>query len=109
MFFFASARTAEAREGEGGGEGRGREGGRREGREMRSRGCPSPRGRLAASARTWASARTHLVLPQVTSKRTLQCVQVTDAPTAIVRSSVRPSVRKRPRDNHAPKAIVELQ
>jgi hypothetical protein len=39
------------------------------------------------------------VLPQVTSKRTLQCVQVTDAPAAIVRSSVRPSVRKRPRDN----------
>jgi hypothetical protein len=31
------------------------------------------------------------VLSQVTSKRTLQCVQVTDAPAAIVRSSVRPS------------------
>jgi hypothetical protein len=45
-------------------------------------------------------ARTHpcvradaAVLPQVTSKKTLQCVQVTDAPTAIVQSSVRPSVR----------------
>jgi hypothetical protein len=37
------------------------------------------------------SARTRLVLSQVTSKRTLQCVQVTDAPTAIVRSFVRPS------------------
>jgi hypothetical protein len=46
-----------------------------------------------------ASARTHLVLPHVTSKRMLQCVQVTDAPAAIVRSSVRPFVRKRPRDN----------
>jgi hypothetical protein len=40
-----------------------------------------------------ASARTYLVLSQVTSKRTLQCVQVTDAPAAIVRSSVDLSVR----------------
>jgi hypothetical protein len=37
------------------------------------------------------------VLPQVTSKRTLQCVQVTDAPAAFVR----PSVHYRPRDNPA--------
>jgi hypothetical protein len=57
-----------------------------------------PRGRWATSARTHCriradasvSARTHLVLSQVTSKRTLQCVEVTDAPVAIVRSSVRP-------------------
>jgi hypothetical protein len=71
-----------------------------------------PRGRIVSSARTSscpcgcmvAVARTRFVLPQVTSKRTLQCIQVTDAPAAIVRSSVRPSVRpfirKRPRDNH---------
>jgi hypothetical protein len=45
------------------------------------------------------SARTRLFYPHVTSKRTLQCIQVTDAPAAIIRSSVRPSVRKRPRDN----------
>jgi hypothetical protein len=37
------------------------------------------------------SARTLVFYPQVTSKRTLQSVQVTDAPAAIVRSSVRPS------------------
>jgi hypothetical protein len=49
---------------------------------------------MFASARTQASVRADAaVLPQVTSKRTLQCVQVTDAPAAIVRSSVRPSVR----------------
>jgi hypothetical protein len=41
------------------------------------------------------------VLSQVTSKRTLQCVQVTDAPAAIVRPSVRPFVRYCPRDNPA--------
>jgi hypothetical protein len=51
-----------------------------------------------------ASVRTHVgvradgsVLPQVTSQRTLQYVQVTDAPAAIVR----PSVRYRPCDNPA--------
>jgi hypothetical protein len=48
------------------------------------------------------SARTRTVLSQVTSKRTLQCVQVTDAPVAIVR----PSVQKRPRDN--PDLVVAL-
>jgi hypothetical protein len=53
------------------------------------------------------SARTHLVLPQVTSKRTLQCVQVPDAPAAIVRSFVRPSIRKRPRDNHGSYAFKD--
>jgi hypothetical protein len=42
------------------------------------------------------SARTRLVLFQVTSKRTLQCVQVTDAPAAIVGLSI----WKHPRDNH---------
>jgi hypothetical protein len=64
--------------------------------------CPSTR----TLVRVRADAA---VLPQVTSKRTLQCVQVTDAPAAIVRlsvrpsdcPSVRPSVRKRPRDNPA--------
>jgi hypothetical protein len=39
----------------------------------------------------WRVRADAAVLPQVTSKRTLQCVQVTDAPAAIVRSSVRPS------------------
>jgi hypothetical protein len=58
-------RTAERREGEGGGEGRGGEGGRGEGREMRPRGRPCPHGRWASSART------SLVLSQVTSKKTL--------------------------------------
>jgi hypothetical protein len=38
-----------------------------------------------------ASARTLLFYPQVTSKRTLQCVQVTDAPAAIIRLFVHPS------------------
>jgi hypothetical protein len=62
---------------------------------MRPRGRPCSRGRMVASALT------RLVLPQVTSKRTLQCAQVTDAPTAIVRSSV----RKRPRDNPGKSAL----
>jgi hypothetical protein len=43
-----------------------------------------PRGRMVMSARL------HLVLPQVTSKRAVQCVQVTDAPRP---SSDRPSIR----------------
>jgi hypothetical protein len=70
----------------GGGEGRGGEGERGEGREVR------PRGR-------------ECFLPQVTSKRTLQCVQVTDAPTAIVR----PSVCHRPRDNPATMACPNFK
>jgi hypothetical protein len=84
--------------------------------------------RMPISARTRlvgadasASARAHRrfrtdgsVLPQVTSKRTLQCVQVTDAPAAIVRSSVRSSARYRPRDNpvlhyiHLPRGFHHL-
>jgi hypothetical protein len=47
----------------------------------------------------YTSARTHVhvradasVLSQVTSIKTLQCIQVTDAPAAIVRPSGRPSV-----------------
>jgi hypothetical protein len=71
---------------------------------MRLCGRPCPCGRWAASARMHpsvranmgASARTRLVLPQVTLKRMLQCVQVTDAPEGMVRSFV----EKRPRDNH---------
>jgi hypothetical protein len=55
------------------------------------RGHERPRGRMVASARM------RLVLSQVISKSTLQCVQVTDAPAAIVRLSI----RKRPRDNHS--------
>jgi hypothetical protein len=51
--------------------------------------------RVDASASGWMRT----VLPQVTSIRTLQCVQVTDAPAAIVWPSGRPSVRKRPRNN----------
>jgi hypothetical protein len=76
FIFFVSARTAEGREGEGGGEGREGEG--RGGRCVRADAVLRPRERMVASART------DLVLPQVTSKRTLQCVQVTDAPMAIV-------------------------
>jgi hypothetical protein len=53
----------------------------------------SPLASMAWTLPVRADAR---VLPQVTSKKTLQCVQLTDAPAAIVR----PSVRKRPRDNH---------
>jgi hypothetical protein len=60
-----------------------------DGRELR------PRGRWGASARTHHVRADASVLPQVTSKKTLQCVQVTDAPAAIFR----PSIRKRPRDN----------
>jgi hypothetical protein len=41
--------------------------------------------------RVFSSVRTRTILFQVTSKMTLQCVQVTDAPAAIVRPSVRPS------------------
>jgi hypothetical protein len=79
-----------------------------EGREVR------PRSRACLCGRNNASSRTHVrvladasVLPQVTSKRTLQCVQVTDAPAAIVQLTVRlsvryrPFVRYRPRDNPA--------
>jgi hypothetical protein len=84
---------------------------------MRPHGRPCPRGRWAASARTHpsvhtdalVSARMDLVLSLVTSKRTLQCVQVTDAPAAIVRSSIRPSVQKRPRDNHALKYPLKME
>jgi hypothetical protein len=72
-------------EGEGGGEGREGEGGR-------GRGGRCIRAGAHVRADASASARTRLVLSQVTSKRTLQCVQVTDAPAAIVRSSVRPFV-----------------
>jgi hypothetical protein len=46
---------------------------------------------LPVRAAVPASARTLVFYPQVISKRTLQCVQVTDASAAIVRSSVRPS------------------
>jgi hypothetical protein len=53
-------RIAEGREGEGGGEGKGE-------------------GRGGRCVRADAS-----ILSQLTSKRTLQCVQVTDAPAAIV-------------------------
>jgi hypothetical protein len=76
--------------------------------------CPSaqtparPRGHMCASERTLVCPRrcTRIyadasVLSQVTSKRMLQCVQVMDAPAAIVRPSVRPSVCYRPRDNPA--------
>jgi hypothetical protein len=82
-------RGVETREGRGG-EGRGGEGDAsvRTPMSVWMLGCV----RADASA----SARTRLVLSHVTSKRTLQCVQVTDAPAAIVRSFV----RKRPRDNH---------
>jgi hypothetical protein len=80
LFFSASI-------GEGGGEGGG-EGRRGKGREG-----------LCASAQTPMPERTlgrvradGCVLSEVTSKQTLQCVQVTDAPAAIVRPSVRSSV-----------------
>jgi hypothetical protein len=77
-----SARTRGQQGMEGEGEGREGEG---EGREGEGRG-----GRcIRADAHVRADAS---VLPQVTSKRTLQCVQVTDAPAAIVRPSVCPSV-----------------
>jgi hypothetical protein len=59
-------------------------GGGRGGRERGGEGDASAR-------RMLASSRTRFVFPQVTSNRMLQCVQVTDAPAAIVRSSVRPS------------------
>jgi hypothetical protein len=67
--------------------------------------CPGGRergGEGDASTRTPMSARMRLVLSQVTSKRTLLCVQVTDALAAIVRSSVRPSenVRVTTMDEH---------
>jgi hypothetical protein len=57
------------------------------------RSCRQQRGGRERGGEVDASARTHLVLFQVTSKRTLQCVQVTDAPAAIVRSSVCSSFR----------------
>jgi hypothetical protein len=64
-----------------------------------------PRGRMVVSSRT------HLVLPQVTSKRTLQCVQVTDAPADIVQSSdcssVRPSENVRVTTMEAVRAVGE--
>jgi hypothetical protein len=123
----ADSRGEGGREGEGGGEGREGEG--REGRcvhldahvradtlvSTRTRdykcvradalSCPCRRARVRADVS--ASARACLVLPQVTSKRTLQCVQVMDAPAAIVRSSVRPFIRKRPRDNHREDEVVK--
>jgi hypothetical protein len=89
----------QGREGEGEGRERGRggrgggEGGRGEGREVRPHGC-------TMSAWTLGCVRADAsVLPQVISKRTLQCVQVTVTPAAIVQLSVRPSVRNRPCDN----------
>jgi hypothetical protein len=81
IFIFSRPRGQQtASAGEGGGEGgEGREG-------------------MCASARTHPSVHADgSVLPHVTSKRTLQCVQVTDAPAAIVR----PSPRYRPHDNPA--------
>jgi hypothetical protein len=70
--------------GEGEGEGREGEGEGREGREVHPRGCDH------VSARTLGCVRADAgVLVQVTSNRTLQCVQVTDAPRP---SSDRPSV-----------------
>jgi hypothetical protein len=101
IFFFTSAWTAEGREGEGGGEGRGGEGGElvRADALTRPRGrayvcadaCSRPHRHERVRADAWpradglASARARTVLSQVTSKMTLQCVQVTDAPAAIVR------------------------
>jgi hypothetical protein len=47
---------------------------------------------VSSSARTHRRVRADAhYLTQVTSNRTLQCVQVTDAPAAIVRLSARPS------------------
>jgi hypothetical protein len=63
MFFFFSVRADAGTTGEGG------RGGREGGRCVRADAS---------------------FLPEVTSKRTLQCVQVTDAPAAIIRPSVRP-------------------
>jgi hypothetical protein len=90
---------AEGREEEGRERGEGR-GGRESEREgdasartpMSARTLSCVRADMGVRSDASASAQTHLILPQVTSKKTLQCVQVTDAPMAIVRSSVRPSV-----------------
>jgi hypothetical protein len=88
IFISASARIAEGREGEGGGR-------EREGREMRPRGRPCPRGCWAASART--HGRVHADAPCFTPGNFKK--------DAIVRPSHgrphghRPIVRKRPRGN----------
>jgi hypothetical protein len=57
------------------------------GRTMSVRTPSRPHGRIGASVRT------RTVLAQVTSKRMLQCVQIMDAPAAIVRPSGHPDVR----------------
>jgi hypothetical protein len=111
LFFWVRADSR----GEGGG-GRGGRGGRERGGDgsastrtpmsAQTLGCVCteakmrPRGHMCVRADASAFTRTLVFYPLVTSKRTLQCVHVTDAPAAIVRSSVRPSVQKRPRDNH---------
>jgi hypothetical protein len=93
FIFIFRVRADNRGEGEGGGEG-GREKGGEGGASVRMLGCV----RTDSCACTWMHVRVRAgasVLPQVTSKKTLQCVQVTDAPAAIVRLSV----RYRPRDN----------
>jgi hypothetical protein len=73
---------------------------------VRTNACACPCGQWGASVRTPHVRSNGSVSPQVTSKRTLQCIQVTDAPAAIVRPSVRPSVRYRPRDNPVVGAVL---